>query len=282
MSTAPERISYYEILQATQNFNECNLLGTGNFGYVYSGVHRDGKTIAVKVFNPQQEAAFKSFDVECKVLRNIRHRNLTKVISSCSNEEFKALVLEYMPNESLEKWLYSHNYCLDLMQRLNIMIDVASGLEYLHHGYSTPIAHCDLKPSNVLLDEEMIAHVSDFGIAKLFGDGESIVVTNTLATLGYIAPEYGLEGLVSTRCDVYSYGVMLIETFTRKKPSDDMFSGDLSLKRWVKSLLVQSPHDVIDANLVMNLDEKKMEKNVECVSLILEMGIKVLCRIFSR
>ncbi|KAL8507859.1 hypothetical protein ACS0TY_018415 [Phlomoides rotata] len=134
-----------------------------------------------------------------------------------------------MPNANLEKWLYSHNYFLDVNQRLDIMIDVASALEYLHHGYSTPIVHCDLKPSNVLLDEDMVAHVSDFGISKLLGEEQSTVLTNTLATLGYIAPEYGLEGLVSTRCDVYSYGVMLMETFTRKRPNDDMFGGDLSL-----------------------------------------------------
>ncbi|XP_012833061.1 PREDICTED: probable LRR receptor-like serine/threonine-protein kinase At3g47570 [Erythranthe guttata] len=204
----PERISYYELLQATEHFSETNLIGMGGFGSVYKAVRRDGRISAVKVFNSLSEAACISFVVECEVLRNIRHRNLTKVISSCSNEDFKALVLEYMPNGNLKKWVYSHNYCLDLMQRLNIMIDVACALEYLHHGYSILIVHCDLKPSNVLLDEEMVAHVSDFGIAKLLGEGESTMHTNTLATMGYIAPEYGLEGLVSTRCDVYSYGVM--------------------------------------------------------------------------
>ncbi|KAL8499033.1 hypothetical protein ACS0TY_022118 [Phlomoides rotata] len=228
-SIVPQRISYYEILQATEQFNETNLLGIGSYGSVYRGILRDGKAIAVKVFNVQTEAVFNSFDVECEVLRNIRHRNLTKVISSCSNPDFKALVLEYMSNASLEKWLYSHNLFLDARQRLDILINVASALEYLHHGYSTPIVHCDLKPSNVLLDGEMIAHVCDFGISKLLGDEESTVLTNTLATLGYIAPEYGLEGIVSTRCDVYSYGVMVMETFTRKRPSD-MFGGDLSLK----------------------------------------------------
>ncbi|KAI3466146.1 hypothetical protein Pfo_022809 [Paulownia fortunei] len=157
-----EIISYYELLQATEQFSESNLLGMGSFGSVYKGILRDGKVLAVKVFNFLSEAAFKSFDVECEVL----------LISSCSNEDFKALVLEYMTKGSVEKWLYSHNYCLDVEQRLNIMIDVASALEYLLHGYSTTIVHCDLKPSNVLLDEEMIAHVR----------------------------------LVSTRCDVHSYG----------------------------------------------------------------------------
>ncbi|EYU41079.1 hypothetical protein MIMGU_mgv1a026179mg, partial [Erythranthe guttata] len=184
----PERISYYELLQATEHFSETNLIGMGGFGSVYKAVRRDGRISAVKVFNSLSEAACISFVVECEVLRNIRHRNLTKVISSCSNEDFKALVLEYMPNGNLKKWVYSHNYCLDLMQRLNIMIDVACALEYLHHGYSILIVHCDLKPSNVLLDEEMVAHVSDFGIAKLLGEGESTMHTNTLATMGYIAP----------------------------------------------------------------------------------------------
>ncbi|KAL8045723.1 hypothetical protein ABFX02_08G133200 [Erythranthe guttata] len=187
--TVSERISYYELLQATEHFSETNLLGVGSFGSVYKAVLRDGTILAVKVFNSLSEAASKCFEVECEVLRNIRHRNLTKVISSCSNEDFKALVLEYVPNGNLDKWLYSHNYCLDLMQRMNIMIDVACALEYLHHGYSTLIVHCDLKPCNVLIDEEMVAHVSDFGIAKLLGEGESTVHTDTLATMGYIAPD---------------------------------------------------------------------------------------------
>ncbi|KAL0376952.1 UNVERIFIED_CONTAM: Receptor kinase-like protein Xa21 [Sesamum calycinum] len=163
------RISYYELLRATDGYNDNNLLGRGSFGAVYKGVLDNGTILAVKVFNLEQEAAFKSFDAECKVLRNLRHRNLTRVISSCSNHEFKALVLEYMPNGSLEQWLHSDDYFLDTTLRLNIMIDVASALEYLHHGLTTAVVHCDLKPSNVLLDEDMVAHLSDFGIAKLLG-----------------------------------------------------------------------------------------------------------------
>ncbi|KAG8365053.1 hypothetical protein BUALT_Bualt18G0063000 [Buddleja alternifolia] len=266
----PERISYYELLRATEHFSESNLLGVGGFSSVYKGIMRDGRVLAVKVFSLQLQGIFKSFEVECEVLRNLRHRNLTKVIGSCSNEDFKALILEYMPKGRLEKWLYSHNYCLDLMQRLNIMIDVASAIEYLHHGYSSLIVHCDLKPSNVLLDEDMIAHVSDFGIAKFLGEGESISRTETLATLGYMAPEYGLEGLVSTRCDVYSYGITLIETFTRKRPSDDMFGQDFSLRIWVERSL---PNQVIDANL-MHCEEEHFDKSMQCVSSILELALK--------
>ncbi|KAB1223323.1 hypothetical protein CJ030_MR2G008599 [Morella rubra] len=121
--------------------------------------------------------------------------------------------------------------------RLNIMIDVAAALEYLHFGNATPIVHCDLKPSNVLLDEDMVAHVADFGIAKLMGDGDSMTQTMTLATIGYMAPEYGLEGIVSTRGDVYSYGILLMETFTSKRPTDSMFTGGMSLKHWIEESL---------------------------------------------
>ncbi|KZV33501.1 ATP-dependent DNA helicase Q-like 3-like [Dorcoceras hygrometricum] len=216
---------------------------------------RNGEDVAIKVFNLQSEGGFRSFDTECEVLRRLRHRNLCKVISSCSNEDFKALVLEYMPNGSLEEWLYMGNKFLDIVQRLNIMIDVACALEYLHHGYSIPIVHCDLKPSNVLLDDNMVARLSDFGVAKLLSDEESIVLTRTLATLGYIAPEYGSEGLVSVRCDVYSYGIMLMEVFTRTKPNDIKFTGDLSLRRWVNDSVPNAIVQVIDSKL-LSADER--------------------------
>ncbi|XP_041027316.1 probable LRR receptor-like serine/threonine-protein kinase At3g47570 [Juglans microcarpa x Juglans regia] len=132
------------------------------------------------------------------------------------------------------------------------MIDVASALKYLHYGYSAVIVHCDLKPSNVLLDVDMVAHVANFGIAKLLGDADSTMQTMTLATLRYMAPECGLGGVVSTEGDVYSYGILLIETFTRKKPTDDMFVGEMSLKHWVNEALPISTIDIVDAKLLGN------------------------------
>ncbi|XP_071922518.1 uncharacterized protein [Coffea arabica] len=268
----PERISYFELLQATNRYNESNLLGAGSFGYVYRGTLDDGRDVAVKVFNLQVDGAFKSFDVECEVLRNLRHRNLTRVISSCSTPEFKALVLEFMPNGSLEKWLYSHNYFLDLMQRLDIFIDVACALQYLHCEYSTPVIHCDLKPSNVLLDQDMVAHLSDFGLTKLLGKENSITYTETLATLGYLAPEYGLEGLVSAKCDIYSFGIMMMEVFTRTNPNSEMFGEKLSLKSWVANSIPDGLANVIDANLLEESDEYFVEK-LSCIGSIMKVAL---------
>ncbi|XP_059436549.1 receptor kinase-like protein Xa21 [Corylus avellana] len=267
------RISQQELLQATKGFSANNLLGKGSFGSVYKGTLSDGMIVAIKVFNLEVEEAFKSFEIECGVLRNIRHRNLVKIITTCSNMDFKAFVLEYMPNENLEKWLYSQNRCLSILQRLNIMIDVASALEYLHYGYSTPIVHCDLKPNNILLDEDMVAHVADFGIAKLLGDGDSMMRTMTLATIGYMAPEYGSQGIVSTRGDVYSYGILLMETFTRTKPTDNMFAGEMSLKHWVEESSCLSISTVVDANLLRTgRDNASIE---DCISSI--MGLALHC-----
>ncbi|KAJ0104772.1 hypothetical protein Patl1_19218 [Pistacia atlantica] len=265
------RISYLEIQRATDGFNESNLLGIGGFGSVYKGILSDGTNVAIKVFNLQLEKAFKSFDSECEVLRNIRHRNLVKIFSSCCNIDFKGLVLEFMPNGNLEKWLYSHNNFLNILERLDIMIDVASAFEYLHHDHSTPVIHCDLKPNNILLDENMVARVSDFGIAKLLGDENSMTQTMTMATVGYMAPEYGSVGIVSTKGDVYSYGILLMETFARKKPTDEMFSGEMSLKNWVENSLPHAVTEVVDANLLQ--EETGFGAKIECLSSIMELAM---------
>ncbi|RVW32535.1 Receptor kinase-like protein Xa21 [Vitis vinifera] len=271
---APRLIPYHELLSATNNFCEANLLGVGSFGSVYKGTLSDNTIAAVKVLDLQVEGALKSFDAECEVLRNVRHRNLVKIISSCSNLDFRALVLQYMPNGSLERMLYSYNYFLDLPQRLNIMIDVATAVEYLHHGYSESVVHCDLKPSNVLLDEEMVAHVNDFGIAKIFAKYKSMTQTATVGTMGYIAPEYGSEGRVSTKGDVYSYGIMLMETFTRKKPTHEMFVGGLSLRQWVDSSFPDLIMEVVDANLLAR-DQNNTNGNLQtCLLSIMGLGLQ--------
>nr|AMM42939.1 LRR-RLK [Vernicia montana] len=152
------------------------------------------------------------------------------------------------------------------------MIDVASALEYLHHGYILPVVHCDLKPSNVLLNEDMVAQLGDFGITKLLGEGESMTQTMTLATVGYMAPEYGTKGIVSIRCDVYSYGILLMETFTRKKPIDEMFAEEMNLKNWVMQFLPDAVSQVADAHLLMG-DEECFAAKKDCITSILKLAL---------
>ncbi|KAK1266716.1 putative receptor-like protein kinase [Acorus gramineus] len=184
-------LSQLELTRATNNFDEANLLGVGSFGSVYIGQLEDGTITAVKVLNfGSSERASKKFEAECEVMRNVRHRNLVKIINCCSSENFKALVLQYKPNKSLDKWLHSsEEHSLAILERVSIMSDVASALEYLHHGCSRPVVHSDVKPSNILLDEDMVAHLGDFGIAKLLvGDYKSATPTSTLGTIGLVAP----------------------------------------------------------------------------------------------
>ncbi|PPD94880.1 hypothetical protein GOBAR_DD08114 [Gossypium barbadense] len=263
--------------------SNCELQGIipmeiGSFGYVYKGRLSDGMEVAIKVFNLQTEGAFRSFDIECDAMRNIVHRNIVKVITCCSSVDFKALVLDYMSNGNLEKWLHSENCFLDIIQRVDIMIDVAVAIEYLHNGHPTPIIHCDIKPSNILLDEDMVAHVGDFGVAKLLGEGEVMKQTMTLATIGYMAPEFGSAGIVSIKSDVYSYGIILIETFTKKKPTDNVFVEEETIRHWMESSLPKGAIEIADVDLLRREDEYIVVK-ANCISSIMELALNCLAEL---
>ncbi|XP_055814380.1 receptor kinase-like protein Xa21 [Solanum dulcamara] len=183
-------VSYHEIQRATNNFDGSNLIGEGSSGSVYKGTLSGGSVVAIKVLDLENEQVCKRFDTECKVMRNVRHKNLVPVITTCSSDYIRVIVVQYMPNGSLENWLYREESHLNLLQRVTIMLDVAEAIEYLHHGHDTPIVHCDLKPANVLLDEEMVTHVGDFSISKILVERKSMSHTETLGTLGYIAPNF--------------------------------------------------------------------------------------------
>ncbi|CAI0396744.1 unnamed protein product [Linum tenue] len=245
-------LSYHDLHKATDGFSATNLIGVGSFGSVYKGfieANGIGSTIAVKVFNLQRSGASRSFMAECAALKNIRHRNLLRILTVCSGvdyqmNDFKALIYEFLANGSLEEWLHPVGTSTDepprilsFLQRFNAAIDVATAMDYLHHQSGTPIVHCDLKPNNVLLDMDMVAHVGDFGLARFLQSGRASSSIGVKGTVGYAPPEYGMGNKVSIQGDVYSYGILLFEIFTGKRPADEIFKNDLSLRNFVGNAL---------------------------------------------
>ncbi|MQM07283.1 hypothetical protein Taro_040119 [Colocasia esculenta] len=301
------RVTYYELFKATDGFSPRNLIGFGSFGSVYKGkmdpTGPTRKPVAVKVINLGQHGASKSFMRECEALRSIRHRNLLKILTSCSSvdshgNDFKALVFEFMQNGSLEQWLHpgENENCekhLGLAQRLNIAVDVALAISYLYCHSSRPIVHCDLKPSNVLLDDEMTAHVSDFGLARFLPDsGDSKKLTSFSAfkgSIGYVAPEYGMGCNASIEGDVYSFGILLLEMATGRRPTDVLFVGDLTLHKYVQMAFPDRVLDIVDPSLLREGTERniahgtspesmneylvKEEARLACLASMLTLGL---------
>ncbi|KAJ7942552.1 putative Receptor-kinase [Quillaja saponaria] len=288
-------VSYSELAKSTNGFSKDNLIGMGSFGSVYKGtLSVDGAIVAVKVLNLEQKGASKSFIDECEALRCIRHRNLLKIISACSSvdhqgNEFKALVFEFMPNGSLDDWVHPINNDqhyesrkLRFIQRLNVAIDVAFALEYLHHHCQPPIVHCDIKPSNVLLDKDMVAHVGDFGLAMFLFEELSNPTKNPTLTvglkgsIGYIPPEYGMGGQPSTLGDVYSYGILLLEMFIGKRPTNEAFKDCLTICQFAAMSLPEHIMDIVDPFLLsdqeenVDLDRCTLE---ECLVSVMQIGV---------
>ncbi|XP_031392195.1 probable LRR receptor-like serine/threonine-protein kinase At3g47570 [Punica granatum] len=303
------QVSYQSLLRATNGFSSTNLIGLRGFGSVFQGIFYWNQTVvAVKVLNLMRYGAAKSFISECEALRNIRHRNLVKVITACSGtdsqgNDFKALIYEFMVNGILDGWLHlvvetiemeeEAPRQLNLLQRLNIAIDVASALDYLHNQCNVPIVHCDLKPSNVLLDDEMTAHEGDFGLVRFMPEAtkESVVDPSSSISVkgsfGYIAPEYGAGGDVSTHGDVYSYGILVLEMFTGKRRTDEMFTDGLNLHLFANAALPEQISQVIDSfllqecrgmesssnNIRSRRHRNKFQKIQECLVSIIRQGV---------
>uniref|UniRef100_A0A0E0F307 Receptor kinase-like protein Xa21 n=1 Tax=Oryza meridionalis TaxID=40149 RepID=A0A0E0F307_9ORYZ len=294
------KVSYSDLARATNRFSTANLIGKGRYSSVYQGqLFQDLNVVAIKVFSLETRGAQKSFIAECSTLRNVRHRNLVPILTACSSidssgNDFKALVYQFMPRGDLHKLLYSTRDDGDasnlnhttLAQRINIVVDVSDALEYMHHNNQGTIIHCDLKPSNILLDDNMIAHVGDFGLARFrihsstsLGDSNSFSSFAIKGTIGYIAPECAEGGQVSTASDVFSFGVILLELFIRRRPTDDMFKDGLTIAKHVEVNFPDSILEIVDPQLQQELDlcqETPMavkEKGVHCLRSVLNIGL---------
>uniref|UniRef100_A0A0D6R795 Protein kinase domain-containing protein n=2 Tax=Araucaria cunninghamii TaxID=56994 RepID=A0A0D6R795_ARACU len=218
--------TYKQLQFATNNFSPANVIGNGGFGLVYRSVLPDGRVVAIKQLDRDGKQGEHEFRVEVDLLSRLRSPYLLELIGYCADQDHRLLVYEYMSNGNLQEHLYSDGSpgnppLLDWGTRMRIALDAAKGLEYLHEQIAPPVIHRDLKASNILLDENFNAKVSDFGLAKLGSDklnGE--ISTRVLGTTGYVAPEYALTGHLTTKSDVYSFGVVLLELLTGRVPVD--------------------------------------------------------------
>ncbi|PUZ63557.1 hypothetical protein GQ55_3G077100 [Panicum hallii var. hallii] len=219
--------SYRQLHAATGGFGRAHMVGQGSFGAVYRGVLPDGRKVAVKLMDRPGKQGEEEFEMEVELLSRLRSPYLLSLIGHCSEGGQRLLVYEFMANGGLQEHLYpSRGSCggiskLDWDTRMRIALEAAKGLEYLHERVNPPVIHRDFKSSNILLDKDFHARVSDFGLAKLGSDrAGGHVSTRVLGTQGYVAPEYALTGHLTTKSDVYSYGVVLLELLTGRVPVD--------------------------------------------------------------
>ncbi|XP_012850959.1 PREDICTED: putative receptor-like protein kinase At3g47110 [Erythranthe guttata] len=293
MCNSLEWLHLEDLLHATNGFSEYNILGRGRFGSVYKGIIDNGHTfLAVKILNLFVKGASKSFMAECNALSGIRHKNVVKMLSVCESvdfqgNDFKALIYEFKANGSLDKWLYCNREqekgqsetqlrYLDIKQRLNIAIDIAQAVEYLHCGTNSTIVHGDLKPSNILLDQDMTAYVGDFGLAKIISSihssQESSGTIGIRGTIGYVPPEYGTSNTITTKGDVYSYGILVLEMFTNRRPTDDSFMDHVNLHNFVVAALPDRVMEIVDS-LIRIGPHQNSSKIEDFMASIISIGV---------
>ncbi|GFP93767.1 g-type lectin s-receptor-like serine/threonine-protein kinase at4g03230 [Phtheirospermum japonicum] len=248
------------ILSATDNFSDANKLGQGGFGPVYKGTFPGGREIAVKRLSSCSGQGIDEFLNEVTLIAKLQHRNLVRLLGYCIKGTEKILLYEYMPNRSLDAFIFDQKNCmlLDWKKRFDIISGIARGLLYLHQDSRLRVIHRDLKTSNILLDEEMNPKISDFGLARIVeGKGTEASTNKVVGTYGYMSPEYALEGTFSIKSDVFSFGVVMLEIISGKK--NTLFSNPrevLNLLGYAWRLWSENKTlDLVDPTMLGSCDE---------------------------
>ncbi|XP_013610849.1 PREDICTED: L-type lectin-domain containing receptor kinase IV.4-like [Brassica oleracea var. oleracea] len=263
------RLKFKDLYYATNGFKEKNLLGSGGFGSVYKGVMpKTKKEIAVKRVSDQSQQGLKEFVSEIVTIGRMSHRNLVPLLGYCRTRKELLLVYDYMPNGSLDKYLYNNNpeVTLNWKQRIAIIKGVASALFFLHDDWEQVVIHRDIKASNVILDAEYNGRLGDFGLARLCGHGTDLQTTRVAGTWGYLAPDLMRTGKATTATDVFAFGVLLLEVACGRRPIEIDYESVL-LVDWVFEFWnVGNILDAKDPSLGTEYDQREVE-------MVLKLGL---------
>ncbi|KAL9314545.1 hypothetical protein ACSQ67_019997 [Phaseolus vulgaris] len=239
---------------ATNRFSKENVIGEGGYGIVYRGQLINGSPVAIKKLLNNLGQAEKEFRVEVEAIGHVRHKNLVRLLGYCIEGTHRLLIYEYVNNGNLEQWLHGAMRQLGFLTwdaRIKILLGTAKALAYLHEAIEPKVVHRDIKSSNILIDEDFNAKISDFGLAKLLGAGKSHITTRVMGTFGYVAPEYANSGLLNEKSDVYSFGVLLLEAITGRDPVDySRPAAEVNLVDWLKMMVgFRRSEEVLDPNI---------------------------------
>ncbi|XP_057441335.1 probable receptor-like protein kinase At2g42960 [Lotus japonicus] len=254
-----------DLERATSRFSAENIIGEGGYGIVYRGVLVNGTEVAVKKLLNNLGQAEKEFRVEVEAIGHVRHKHLVRLLGYCLEGVHRILVYEYVNNGNLEQWLHGEmrqHGTLTWEARMKVMLGTAKALAYLHEAIEPKVIHRDIKSSNILIDDEFNAKVSDFGLAKLLDSGESHITTRVMGTFGYVAPEYANSGLLNEKSDIYSFGVLLLESVTGRDPVDYARpANEVNLVEWLKMMVgSRRAEEVVDSSLEVKPSARALKR----------------------
>ncbi|KAL6614782.1 hypothetical protein ACP70R_037052 [Stipagrostis hirtigluma subsp. patula] len=252
---------------ATNRFAKSNVLGEGGYGVVYKGRLVNGTEVAVKKILNNVGQAEKEFRVEVEAIGHVRHKNLVRLLGYCVEGIHRMLVYEYVNNGNLEQWLHGamgQHGVLSWENRIKILLGTAKALAYLHEAIDPKVVHRDIKSSNILIDDEFNSKVSDFGLAKLLNSDKSHINTRVMGTYGYVAPEYANSGMLNEKSDIYSFGVVLLESVTARDPVDYSKPADeVNLVEWLKTMVSNKrAEEVVDPNLEIKPPKRALKRAI--------------------